>query len=121
MPDYSDFIPRKRALEAEQKTKLHDQRVLQQGVGVMMTELLAEPHWQLYAEHLEALAQNAEKQCVSKRAKLTDGEFLSDQAYGQLRMEIAECAAFARAYRRALDVVKQIVETGKIAEEELAK
>ncbi|MDZ4347036.1 MAG: hypothetical protein U1E51_31885, partial [Candidatus Binatia bacterium] len=102
MPDHSDFLVYKQAQEAASRTKVREQLILQRGVGVAMTELLSDPHWQLYAEHIEALAQECERRAEGSRQKLNGSVFLSDKEYGQTKLDQVEKEAEAKGMRRAL-------------------
>ena len=84
-------------------------------VGRAMEELITDPRWAVYGNHVEALRVDYEERAKGHERILTGREFLDPQRYGQVRVEMAEAAGIAKGLKMALDVVEVLINRGEAA------
>ena len=90
-------------------------------VGKAMAELITDPRWATYVQHLE-LMRNAEATAAKAvEAVLTGSKMLESQEYAQAKINLAAARASADAYGKAVEMVQVLVTRGEEAMGELAK
>ena len=118
MPQREDIMPYLKAKQQEEEDRKFDQLRHQAGIGVVMSELQAEPKWAIYGNHLKALQEFEERKVKSYQDKL-GGDFLTPQDYGQLKINLAKAEGTVAGFRQALNLAKELIESGERAENKL--
>jgi len=87
----------------------------QAAVGVAMQDLVIEPKWKVYADHIEAVRQRHEQSKASLEQQLADGKFLANEEYGQIRIDLAREKAWCEALMLSLTITKTLIDNGEFA------
>lgn len=107
----------KRRLEAKDKYTGQLRRI--QVEAERMSELSADPKWELYGRYVEKKKRESDDALASIRASLTGATFLDGKEYGQLKMEERYMEGYRDAVVYALGIAKEIIDRGHAAEAEL--
>lgn len=110
-----DFGPHIKKLKEEQRVKVLDHMRQVQGVGVVMSELQADPQWAIYGNHLEALKQRYKQGQGGAERLLLDGKFMGSKEYGDTKIMQAEYRGIVRGIDLALNLAKELIERGEQA------
>jgi hypothetical protein len=104
---------------AESQHQITTKQVAQQQarahVATVMTELLIDPKWELYARHINTLYEQAKAQHEHLDAILLD-KVLKLEDYTQTKVDQQRWAATARAFKTSLDLIHKLIEDGKLPE-----
>lgn len=115
MPQLEDIMPYLKAKEKEAKDERVEQLRHQWGVGVVMSELQADPRWAIYGNHLKALQEYEEAKVKNYQGQLLNKDFLTPKNYGQLKVALAKAEGIVAGFQQALDLAKQLIEQGEKA------
>ncbi len=118
--EYRDVKPRLEAVRKQREAERRDQARIAQGVGQTMAELLADPRWKLYAEHIQAVLDTDRKRLNALRDKLSGLAFLNEVENGQARVDAAYAKGHGDALEWTVKLAKELVERGEAAKETLA-
>ena len=110
-----DLTPHIKKLEKDQQVKVLDHMRQVQGVGVVMSELQADPRWAIYGNHLEFMKQRYKTSQERTERLLLDGKFLNSEEYGKTKIEQAEYRGTVRGIELALTLAKKLIEEGEQA------
>ena len=78
---YEDIKPRLDALKEKADHERAEQRRIRQGVAKEVSELLADPRWELYRQHLEQIRDSHEAQVLSLSERLLGGTLTDDEMH----------------------------------------
>ena len=106
--------PQREALAQDRLRQLRER----QGVAQKVSELVADPRWEVWGRHLEAMRDKAKDRLVSVELKLT-GEVLSPDEYVSVKVSQSSARGEVRAYNNALALAKTLIEQGEQAMKEL--
>ncbi len=118
--EYRDVKPRLEIIRKQREAERLEQARIAQGVGQTMAELLTDPRWQLYCNHIQAVLDPDRKRLNALRDKLSGLAFLNEVENGQARVDAAYAKGHGDALEWAMGLVKQLVERGEAAKETLA-
>ncbi|MEK7110856.1 MAG: hypothetical protein AAB867_03305 [Patescibacteria group bacterium] len=119
IPQREDIMPYLEAKQQEEEDRKVDQLRHQAGIGVVMSELQAEPKWAIYGNHLKALQEYEERKVKNYQDRLLGGDFLTSQVYGQLKINLAKAEGMVAGFQQALNLAKELIESGERAENKL--
>ena len=83
-----------------------------------VSELVADPRWELWGRHIEAMRDAHQVQASSARWRLC-AKFLQGEEYLKVKIVQVEEDAAVKALNQALLVAKTLIEQGEKAAEEL--
>lgn len=111
MPSWEDYRERLGRLNAEAPSE-SDQRLTQRLVGNAMSELVADPRWKVYTEHLNAL--RAPKDSVLKEIaqRLTERP-MDQKEYFQSMVELSYARGYVKAMNEVVELITALVSRGK--------
>ena len=89
-----------------------------QEVGQKMSELMADPRWEIWGRHLESMRDQAKDRLALIEIKLTS-EVLSPDEYLRVKVSQAQARGMWQSYNNALLLAKTLIEQGEKAVEEL--
>lgn len=92
----------------------------QSALGQKMSELTADPRWEIYGRALEQAKEIHERRIEAADQTLL-GEFLDTVNYGKVKVARAYAEGYAKALAFALTAAKELIEQGEKATEELKK
>lgn len=104
--------------EAARKSNAAFQLRERQAVGRKMSELVADPRWEQYGRHLDAIKESYIRRNGVATAKLTGNLLLGDE-YLQVKMEQLRTEEAIKALNTALKIAKTLIEEGEKATEDL--
>lgn len=114
MSDFNDFALRQKAAKESNKAKLEVQQRLRHQVSVVMSDVKGDPRWKVYADHILFRKEQFLSRATQAKKTLTDPRtFLSQEAYGKLKLELADNEGHAGGLQDALDVIKDLIDRGK--------
>ena len=114
-----DIEDRLTAQETErQKVRVHQLRIVA-AVGQTMSELKADPRWELYGRHLELMRNQNEDLAKKCELSLVGPKMLDPKEYAQLKVELARYRAYGDAYSKALEIAQTLIERGEQALKEI--
>ncbi len=117
--EYRDVKPRLEIIHKQREAERRQQARIAQGVGQTMAELLADPRWQLYCNHIQAVLETDRKRLNALRDKLSGLAFLNEVENGQARVDAAYAKGHGDGLEWAMGLAKQLVERGEAAKETL--
>lgn len=83
-----------------------------------ISELIADPRWELWGRHIEAMRDVHQAKATTTSKRLI-AEFLQGEEYMKVKMAQIEADAAVKALNQALLVAKTLIEQGEKAAEEL--
>ena len=102
---------------ATERAKIRTQQLQHQAhVGKVISELLVDPKWEMYARHVNALKEAADAWLETTRNKVMEAD---PQSLFMARIAHAKALERSRTLKEALDLVTELVKTGRIAAEQL--
>lgn len=116
---YQDVLPRLEAQARKRRKEREEQAKIAQGVGQTMAELLTDPRWAIYANHLQAVLESDRKRLNALRDKLSGLAFLNEVENGQARVDAAYAKGHGDGLEWAMRLAKELVEQGEAAKETL--
>jgi hypothetical protein len=109
------------AFFAQQKAGASEARKQQLGqqaqVGKVISELLADPKWEMYARHVESLREAAAMRADAAQKRVMDS--CSQEMLITGRVAHAKAKAEADTYAICLNLVESLVKTGQLALEQI--
>lgn len=103
--------------ENRKQARVHQLRA-QQATAQKISELVADPRWEVYGRHVEAIRDLYTRKRDAASAKLL-GKVLPRDEYVEAAVDMASHAAAVRALNEALTVAKTLIEHGEKAVEAL--
>lgn len=116
MPGLEDTYAYREEKRQQAQLEQIDQRRRQRAVAVAMSEIQSDPRWKVYADHIEALRQDYERQTRGYEQALLGHDFLEPKRYGQLKIEQAKANGAAEAFKQALEIIKTLIDRGETAQ-----
>ena len=110
-----DLAPHIKKLEKDQQVKVFDHMRQVQGVGVVMSELQADPRWAVYGNHLEGIKQRYKQSQDGAERLLLDGKFMNSETYGMAKIAQAEYRGVVKGIVIAMSIAKELIESGEAA------
>src|SRR3990167_731060 len=110
-----DILPYLKKKQEQAELKAVDQLRHQAGVGVVMSELQAEPRWGIYANHVQAIKEQWEEKSNAARGRLNGPYFLDEKEYGQLKLDQARAEGMAKGIALALSMATTLIQRGETA------
>ena len=114
MADFNDFALRQKVNREKSQAKLQEQHKLRHQVSVVMSEVKGDPRWKVYADHIlyrqELFSGRA---TMAKHALADPRTFLSQEAYGKLKLEAVYNEGMADGLKHSLDVIRDLIDRGK--------
>jgi hypothetical protein len=109
----------KRTAQAQRLQNVHQLRE-RQVVGQKISELLADPRWEIYGRHVEAVRDSYQRRLDAVGADLLT-QFYSETEYMKKRCEYAQAKEAVKALDTALTIAKTLIEQGEAAAAEINK
>lgn len=95
---------------------------VQQAEGMKISQLVADPNWELYGRYIEREKERHEASAKGLESLLLDTINPPDEKEGlKIRLRLAHNRACVEAYTLALTIAKTLIESGRDAEAEIAK
>ena len=114
-----DIEDRLTAQESErQKARVHQLKIVA-AVGQTMSELKADPRWEVWGRHLELMRQQNEDLAHKCELLLLGPKMLDPKEYAQLKVDLTRYRAYSDAYSKALEVAQTLIERGAQALKEI--
>jgi hypothetical protein len=110
---------------AERRAKANE-HVLNQSraraeVGRHMAELIADPRWSVYVQHLEELRNREAEKAGRLSETLTSGIIVSHETYIQQAAELMAAKRYIEAMDTAINLVSELIKSGEIATKVIAE
>ena|SRR5687768_5202145 len=86
-------------------------------VGKVISELLIDPKWEMYARHVETLREVASQRAEAAQKRVMNACTQEELITG--RVAYAKAQSEATAYRVCLTLVENLVKTGQLALEQI--
>ena len=112
---FEDIAPHIKKLKEDQQVKVFDHLRLVQGIGVVMSELQADPKWAIYGNLAESIKQRFKQGQEGAERALLDGKFLNSEEYGAKKIQQAENRGTVKGIQIMLDLAKELIEHGEAA------
>ena len=116
-----DLAPRIKQIREKKQQEKADQFRSQVTVAEKLRELQADPRWDTYVYHIDALRQNYERAQKGHEQALAGNEFMGPERYGKAKVDLAEAKGAARALALAIEMVTTLIKRGDAALEELER
>src|SRR3990167_5497559 len=110
-----------RGEETEYNRRSIFQRQQRAEVGKVMSELIADPRWELYVRHIEENRRRAEALVNRFTAEMLNGPCVSHETYAQQKVELAGAKAQVEAFTIAIDLVQTLIGSGNEATRDLSE
>lgn len=114
-----DIQPHLEKKRQEERLKTVEQIRHQVRVAAVMSELQADPRWELWGNHVEAVKAEYKRQEGGYTQALAGNEFLEPKRYGQLKLSQAEARGVVKGIEIAMNMAKVLIERGEAAIKEL--
>lgn len=95
--------------------KMHQQRQ-RQWVGQQMSELLQDPRWNIYNQHLNALKEPHATRVTSLERSLSTTAYLPPDDMVKLKFDLVREKAALEAFDIAQKLIFTLIEQGKVTE-----
>lgn len=92
-----------------------EQAKARQHVATVMSELLIDPKWELYARHINTLYEQAQAHHQRLNQILLD-KVLKIEDYTQTKVDQQHWASTAQAYKTCLDLINKLIKDGQLPE-----
>ena len=115
--DLDGYLDQK--LSASRTIKIRQLRHVQ-AIAQTMSELSADPRWELYDRQIQVLIEQRRVALTALEKKLNEGETLEFKDYANLKQQIAFSRGWIEALKASIEVVKIWIERGEKAGEEIA-
>lgn len=117
-----DTADHRRARTEAMKVTTFDRFRQVQAQGIKMSELVADPRWEIYGRYIETERANHEASAKGIESKLLDDlNPLEPHEERKARLHLAHNRAAIEAYTLALSIAKTLIERGQAAEAEIAR
>jgi hypothetical protein len=114
LEEMGDFIARQ---QDERSAGRREQMQHQAHVGKVVSELLTDPKWEMYARHVTVLKEKADAQLATASTRVMAA--VDQVSLLNARVAHARASEAVRVYTECLNMVSDLVKTGQLAGEKL--